>query len=496
MPMAYFFPQAFFLSWFAFVPLLFSIRGATIAQSYCLGAIAGFTCFIIGAYWIYYFIINLKGYTVLHSAILSMIFLIYCSQLCALALCVFSWLKKVSTVHEVILFPLVITVFYAFYPQLFSAQFSSTQSQFLVAIQAIEYTGIYGLDFIVATSNILIYRFVSQKGKFPDPVALFFSATVVIWLIYGFLALSYWDNKIATWDETTLALVQPNEKPSSNIPPPLPGYSRAFPPEMALSIQLAAQGAKFIIWPETRYKGYFRYEHVREAFSTQIKKMGVSVLFQDTENETTEGKFSRYNTAIWLNTQGNFSGSYRKIKRVAFGEYLPVFDTTPKIKIIFRRFFGNFFSDFQAGDGPAVFTIKGIQFVPLICYEVMFPRFVAQSLPEKPQGVVIVTQSSNGWFGETIQPYQHLHSSVFRSVENRLPLIHVVNNGPSGVVLPSGRLVFQSAYHQAGAYQVSMPYQSEQGGSFFSQHPNWFILTVLFVLISIILFSLFFGKKT
>lgn len=67
-------------------------------------------------------------------------------------------------------------------------------------------------------------------------------------------------------------------------------------------------------------------------------------------------------------------------------------------------------------------------------------------MPPQTQGTVLIGLSSNGWFGDTVQPYQHVNASILRAVENRLPFVHVLNNGPSVVVLPNGRVVFQSQF--------------------------------------------------
>jgi apolipoprotein N-acyltransferase len=51
-----------------------------------------------------------------------------------------------------------------------------------------------------------------------------------------------------------------------------------------------------------------------------------------------------------------------------------------------------------------------------------------------------------------------MNASILRAVENRLPFVHVMNNGPSVVVLPNGRVLFQSQFREAGGYLVDVPY--------------------------------------
>jgi apolipoprotein N-acyltransferase len=118
--------------------------------------------------------------------------------------------------------------------------------------------------------------------------------------------------------------------------------------------------------------------------------------------------------------------------------------------------------------------------VPLICYEVMFSSYAAQAIGQqtranKTSSNILVGLSNNGWFGESLQPYQHTNASQLRSVENRVSLIHVTNNGPSIVVSPSGRRLHQTQYHQRQAMLAQVPYANTAGGSFYSRFPGWFI---------------------
>ena len=51
---------------------------------------------------------------------------------------------------------------------------------------------------------------------------------------------------------------------------------------------------------------------------------------------------------------------------------------------------------------------------------------------------LIVNISEDGWFGESIGPYQHLVHSKFRSIEEGKNIIRSSNNGYSGLITPVG----------------------------------------------------------
>ena len=129
--------------------------------------------------------------------------------------------------------------------------------------------------------------------------------------------------------------------------------------------------------------------------------------------------------------------------------------------------------------------------IPAICYEALFPSFIAQSMPQNAAGAVLTVLSNDGWFGQSRQPFQHGAMASLRAVENRLPLVHVINNGPSMVVMPNGRVLAQSQPFVQSALLVDMPYSTTSGGSFFSRHPNVFLYASYAGLFLIFLLALF-----
>ncbi|MBC7983350.1 MAG: apolipoprotein N-acyltransferase [Candidatus Obscuribacterales bacterium] len=481
----------FAFCWLAFVPLLLAIRHATARESYLLGLVAGLAFQICATYWIVDFVATLKGYNATLSFAVALLFWFYCAQVTGLVALLFTWIKRLALAHEIILFPVLFVALYNLFPVPFTVRPGESQSQFLIAIQAIEFTGVYGLDFVIAMTNVTVYLWFDRDAhRNRLVVTLVVAAVLVAWLGYGVHATSIWSKRLATWSSVPVGIVQPNEIPSIDTPPSKLGYSRAYPLEMELTEQLVAAGAELIIWPETRFKGYLAHDHVRRAFQHRLAAMATPLVFQDTDRVYLDGHKTEYNTAVFIDSNGQLAGTYRKIQRIAFGEYIPLLEDIPAIRSWAGQYFGDFFSEVSPGNGPAVFNANPMKIAPLICYEVMFPIFTARALEGSPKGKVLVTLSNDGWFGDTRQHYQHLHASSLRAVENRVPLIHVLNNGPSSVIAPDGRFVFKAELGVAGGYLADVPYSPSAGGSLFSRHPQWFIFTVYWGLALIALFAL------
>ena len=500
-------PQHYGLSWIGFIPLLIAIEKSTgLFRIYYLGAITGLTFSISVSYWMIDFLMLSKGYGIILSTVFSVIFWLYCAQLFGFITLLFEAIKQRINVHEYFLFPLIVVSVFSIYPMIFTAHLGESQSQFLVAIQAIEFVGVYGLDAIIALTNIVIFRLVLpyllaehspthqkrySQNKWPLGIALLL---LISWFYYGWSSNLAWESKIQQWNTVRIGLVQPNETPSLKKQTLYSGYSRSLPPEMAMTQRLASIGAEIVIWPEAKYKAYLDQPQIAEAYRYQINALNTRLIFQDieqTQNALNPLVKQQYNTAVMLSEQGEMIGHYQKMKRIAFGEYVPFASDIPVLKRWVEGFFGSFLNEMEKGESHQVFSseltnnaVKNNAFniVPLICYETIFPEFVAEAvasaLRKVPNTDLLVALSSDGWFGSTHQPYQHTNASILRAVENRLPLVHVLNNGPSIVAMPNGTIIFKTKANQAGGYIIDVPYEKDSQGSFFSHYPHLFIYSV------------------
>ncbi len=74
-----------------------------------------------------------------------------------------------------------------------------------------------------------------------------------------------------------------------------------------------------------------------------------------------------YNTAVLVGPDGLSRGSYRKVRLVPFGEYVPfkrlLFFVGPLIEAV---------SDFTPGRELKVFDVEGSRFSVAICYEAVY----------------------------------------------------------------------------------------------------------------------------
>jgi apolipoprotein N-acyltransferase len=475
------FPELYLVAWIAFVPFLLGLQHCRgVRHAYVFGLLAGFVGFGLCTYWMAEFVRLFKGYSVGHSVVLASLYWLYCGQTFAVIAVLTHYARRGNAMLWA--FPTALAVVLAFFPMLFPWRFGVSQSEFLIAIQATDIAGVSGLDFVIGLVAVLIAQALIGQHVFFQRSVVAAYVIVAAWFIYGVVALSYWDRMATASQTLRVGFVQPDEPPTIGVPGPRPGFSLGYPLEMDLTEQLVAAGAELVIWPELRNKQYHSQAFVRAAYQRQIGDLATPLLFQSFEQENTDRALLNFNTAVLLDKRGNESGKYRKIKRIALAEYLPFFGDSEAVKSWVRHHLGEFFGDYSVGLAPKSFLIGNASIQPFICYEVMFPEFVASSA-RAAGGDIFVAQSNNGWFGNTRVPYPHMGASIVRGVENRRPLVHVMNNGLGGVSLPSGRIVLRTEHREIAGYLLDVPYRKDAGATFYNRFPYWLVAVLSFAMV-------------
>jgi len=133
----------------------------------------------------------------------------------------------------------------------------------------------------------------------------------------------------------------------------------------------------------------------------------------------------------YFNSIGFRNKIYDKKKLVPFGEYIP-YERQLKILGLNNLIF---MGSMRSGKEHQDFVDN---FLPLICYESVFPNFVRKSLKKETE--LIINISNDAWFGEGTGPQQHFTHTRFRSIEHGISLIRSANKGISALVNPIGKV--------------------------------------------------------
>lgn len=127
---------------------------------------------------------------------------------------------------------------------------------------------------------------------------------------------------------------------------------------------------------------------------------------------------------------------YDKRYLVPFGEFVPFADILRPLGKIFRIPM----SDFTAATNAQIpLSIKGVKFIPAICYEAIFPE-VALAFDDKDSGAILMI-SNDSWFGTTRGPLEHFNIARIRAMELQKPMLRTTNNGITALIGFDGRVL-------------------------------------------------------
>jgi len=330
--------------------------------------------------------------------------------------------------------------------------FGYALSEPLVLAQCAAWVGIWGLTFfsvvIFAAPAMLADDPVTSRRRWlPCAGSL---ALLAAFAAGGALRLSQHPTEAVAG--VRLRLVQPN-MPNSEHAPNAAALQNRLAVYRALSnvaTQTRPQGLSevtHLIWPEDALPFYVLPPQIMNFLPTgAVLITGSLRLANDAHGSRT------YNSAFVVNRDAAIVSYYDKVHLVPFGEYFP-------LRSLLQQFglasFIKVSQDLSAGHEREALKAPGApDFLPLICYEAIFPNDAAPS-GKRPGWIVNLT--NDGWFGTRSGPEQHFQQARLRAIEQGLPLVRAANNGISAIVDPLGRIVATLPFNTQGVIDGVLP---------------------------------------
>lgn len=352
----------------------------------------------------------------------------------------------------------------------------------LPMVQSVSLFGVYGLTFLtIFWCTLPGFLLVSQASR---RAAIMAAVLVVVSLggLYGWGALRLSANPGQFHDDVIVRVVQPNipqEEKWDN--------SRMVPNLQKLVWNSAADtipGKTYaVIWPETAITDYIANDpNASDFIRSEVfpaGRQGYLITGVLRHEQTPEGKPEYFNSLVAYDSALRPQTIYNKSHLVPFGEYIPFQKFIPLTPIVK-------FSGFTPGEGVKTQLIQNFPgFSPLVCYEVLFPGRVAEKTI-RPEWIINVT--NDGWYGNSPGPYQHLAKSVYRAVEEGLPLMRSANTGISAIIDSYGRVQNQIAYNKEGYIDAPLPLPASPQTAY-GLYRDLFTYILFFVLFGIIWFT-------
>ena len=187
-----------------------------------------------------------------------------------------------------------------------------------------------------------------------------------------------------------------------------------------------------------------------------------------------------YNSLLVMNNDLNILQKYYKNKLVPFGEFLPFENVLSNLG--FKKITQGYQS-FSADNRRDIIRFNNYSFMPLICYEIIYSGQINYN--EKNYDFIL-NISEDGWFGNSIGPYQHYSHSIFRSIEEGKPVIRSSNNGISAFINSKGQVIEKILSTDKGFIEIQSFKKSDK--TIFSSYGNKIFFYFLSIYISLIFF--------
>jgi apolipoprotein N-acyltransferase len=387
----------------------------------------------------------------------------------------------------------------------------NSQSNLIWMIQYVDMFGVWGISFWLCLFNILAFVLVQefltqrQSGAWLTLrlVGLAFLMAVPP-MLYSAWRLSEPESPIR--NRIKVSIIQGNIDPWAKWNP-LEERSQ-FQKHIQLTDSVMQQKPDFVLWSETSIPFYILYPNYQSDFNTlrdKIDSWQVPLLtgFSDVtfyaspeqakRSSRTDSRgvmYDYFNSSMLLVPHYATPQVYHKMKLVPFGERVPYLEQLPFLQNLLLFNVG--ISNWQIGEGVKTFAMArevfhngysldiptdSVRVAGLICYESIYPAFVASFVSHGANFIAIIT--NDGWFSKSEGPYQHAAFARLRAIENRRPIARCANTGISLFIDKMGRTHGQLPWWIEATTTDFITIETEQ--SFYTRHPDVLPLLCLYL---------------
>ena len=383
----------------------------------------------------------------------------------------------------------------------------NSQTYDISRIQFIEFTGVYGLSFWIVVVNVVaftLYSLLAGGHIRPRSVraAAWLALLVVVYelpLVHGLFTLASAERgDHARADSITVGIVQANIDPWEKWS----GNSTQQPVQLQVRMteQLCARRdvprPELVLWPETAIP-YYVFLPLRGGELAPVRevarRMGLAVMtglpvgivYEDSTSAPpsarrlrwTGQRYDAYNAAALVDPLNDSLPWYGKMKMVPLAERVPYADLFAFLD--FLRW-GVGIGGWQIGKDTTIFVERktGAKFSTMICYESVYPGFVAGFVRKGAEFITILTIDS--WWDGMSGAYQHQQFAILRAIENRRWIARCAAGGFSCFVDPWGRVHDRTALFTQATLSHTIERFTEQ--TWYTRHGDW--LGVLCVMLS------------
>ena len=471
----------FFLNFFTF-PLLFIFFLSYFKKkkwnSFIIGWLFGFGYFISNVYWI----TNSLTFEEIFKPLIPIAFLIiplFLGLFYGLATYICSFFNLDKNYSSILVFSLILSIVEFIRGTILGGfpwnLIAFSWTKYTDFIQILKLIGTYSFNLLSITLFLTPVIILYNKSIRSRLILIFFLILLaVINIYYGQNERKIYDSLQSINLDTTIKIVSPNIK-----------IDRFFQNEdptiiinELISLSKTDSNDTIFVFPEGILTSIFlddisAYEAIfKDHFSNNHK---IVLGMNSIENSKI------FNSMVVLDNNLNILAKYNKNKLVPFGEYLPLEKIFSKIGL--KKITQGYVS-FSADKNRKILNISNLKFLPLICYEIIYSGRIKKNEQEFD---FIINISEDGWFGNSIGPFQHFSHSIFRSIEEGKDLIRSTNGGISAHISASGNVIDKIKSTDKGVIEVKS--YKKNSKTFFSIHGNkiFFYFAFFYIILSFFL---------
>ncbi|MDO8518630.1 MAG: apolipoprotein N-acyltransferase [Deltaproteobacteria bacterium] len=429
-------PDLGFLGWFFLIPLIGITTGQKPRKIFSRSFAAAFFIYGISLYWMIPAMVNFGGLGMFAAVFVLLLVVVILSAFFAGAVLGAYRVQGKTGLPLFFLIPLFVTAVdfirahgpVGGFPWPMPAY---SQGEFLSYFQWVDITGVWGLNFLILSVNVLLAQILlslkSDRGASVNGALVLVLAGLVS-LCASIFSQNNWEEEGKNFRASLLQgnVSQEIKWNSSHARDILENYLR-------MTAEAKREGASVALWPETAYP-YTLDSYDLEGMPIGDTPLPLPVLMGAVTRYTGLSGDFFHNSALLLNQESGVEGVYHKRHLVPYGEYIPMKKwlkfAEPLTRAVGELIPGSDDEPIPLGEG-----LLGI----LICYEDIFPD-LARSEALKGANI-LVNITNDAWYGNTSAQYQHLVFSQMRALENRRTLLRATNTGMSAVIDARGEII-------------------------------------------------------
>ncbi len=428
--------------------------------------VAGCITYIGGFYWLYWTIKDFGGFPTV--AALAIYILFVAGSAVQFLIWAFSfqhlpqWLSKAGLRTAV-----AWLIAHHFWIKIFPWDFGHTQLAFLPFAQFAQLGGVMGITFLMMwVSEVFVAR---QTTTLVAKTVAFLALGGS--LMFGKVTeISFNEDAASRGTPLQTYLVQGNVSLHHKHDVTYFTVNR----EQYLTLSAKALGHSgldsLVIWPESTITDFIPASTTDARTSKVLPFLNNGAAFL-VGALTYSSRTEYHNSSVLVRPDGSVAEPYHKMILMPFGEYTPFSSVIPFLKDI-----NSTAGQFTAGAAPAVLSFplssgSEVKLSPLICYEDIVPSLARDAVIKGAE--LLVNQTNDAWFGDTVAPYQHHLIAAFRAIENDRYLLRSTNTGLTAVVDPLGRTLASLLPYTEGILPVEVSLRNTR--TLFSRLPIPFL---------------------